>query len=174
MNEEPWFFNKITKIYYSFIISLCFSSSFTGWKAHFHIENIANLDILEEKLLKANFRACSFLWFSLNIVLNIIIRKVWIFKKSETVLPLTTRRILPTLLVAVHKCVLRRAGPISHSVAKRINNHCGQSAFQFRITWSFHSWSGAWKRAPHRSPRWAGKLTLESQNSQPKIPEGLN
>ena len=29
------------------------------------------------------------------------IRKVWIFKISETVLPLTTTRILPTLLVAV-------------------------------------------------------------------------
>ena len=29
------------------------------------------------------------------------IRKVWIFKISETVLPLTTTRFLPTLLVAV-------------------------------------------------------------------------
>ena len=39
---------------------------------------------------------------------------------------------------------------------------------------ALHSWSGAWKRAPRRSPRWAGELTLESQNSQPKIPEGVN
>ena len=38
---------------------------------------------------------------SLNNGLNMDIRKVWIFKISETVLPPTMTRILPTLLVAV-------------------------------------------------------------------------